>query len=150
MHPRLDVRFHFRRTNPGRVIQFRRRLGDCDIPTWPAGHHFGQVAGRAGSGRQLVQQGLGSAGEVVVAVGQTHLDADHFSNQSIPDDFRAIVEVSLGPLPRTGLPYALVFLNGFHNGLLLGHGLEHPGFPLLVFEALGGFPGGVGIEPLRP
>ena len=141
VHARLDVRLHFRRADPGRVIQFRRRFGDGDIPTWPAGHNFGQLAGRAGSGRQLVQQCLGSAGEVVVAAGQTHLDAGHFSNQSVPDDFRAIVEVSLGPLPRTGLPYALVFLNGFHNGLLLGHGAGERLFAvdvLFVSRRLGG------------
>ena len=138
---RLDVRLHLRWPDPEVIVQFSRRLRDGDIPGGRAGEDFGQIIDFLRELRQLLQQGLASSGEVMVAAGQADLHAGHFADQTVANDLRGIVEVPLRTLPGTRLPNALVRLDGLHNGLLFGDGAGKRFLPvnvLLIPGRLGG------------
>lgn len=80
-------------------------------------------------------------GEVVVAGGEADFDAGDFAEEAVADDFGADAEVVFAALPGTGLPDALVFLDGGDDGLLFGDGAGEGFFAVDVFAIFGGFDG---------
>ena len=57
-----------------------------------------------------------------MAAGQADFDAGDFADEAVADDLGGFAERRLRALPGTGLPDALVLLDGFDDGLLLGNG----------------------------
>ena len=61
----------------------------------------------------------------------------------------ALRKGALGPLPGAGLPDALVLLDGFDDGLLLGDGAGQRFLAVDVLLVLGGFGGDQGVPIVR-
>ena len=119
---RLDVRLHLRRSDPGFIVEFWRRLRYSHVPGRGAGDNRRQFF-RIARGQFFQQLGSG-AGKIVVARRQSDFDMRDLADESVAHDLRALVEIRDRPLPRAGLPDAFVFLHGPHNRLLLGDGFR--------------------------
>src|ERR1041385_6797607 len=95
MYPAFDIRLHRCRANPGIVIKFGRWIGR--------------------------RHESASVGEIGMIGRQANLDMRYFADQTIAHDFSGAAERALRTLPGTGLPYPLVLLDCFNDGLLLGN-----------------------------
>src|SRR6266567_2633855 len=74
-----------------------------------------------------------------MACRQANFHALDFPDQSVANDFRAVMEILFGPLPRTRLPDEVEFLYRLHDGLLLDNGARQRLFAvdvLTVFRRL--------------
>ena len=112
VHAGFDIRHHFRRPNPSLVIELLGRGSDAGF--------------------------LGCPGEIGMARGQANFDTGDFPDQPVADNFAGFEEVLLRSLPGTGLPDALVLLNGSDDGLLLGDGSRQRFFAVNILFVVGG------------
>ena len=84
-----------------------------------------------------------------MAGGQADFDAGDFADEAVADDLGGFAERPLGTLPGAGLPDALVLLDGFDDGLLLGNGAGERFLAVDVLLVLGGFGGDQGVPIVR-
>src|SRR5260221_9186570 len=106
MNTLFDVRNHSGRADPGIVIQIGRRSGAWQTLV----HAF-----------------------VIRPFGEANFDPSNPADHAIAHDFSSFVKVCNGTLPRSGLPDAVVFVNGFDNGLLFSNGAGEGFFTINIF-----------------